>query len=155
MIPTTLQGWTLDAIETLLRHNYMEQESFDWKERLPDSRNEKRKRGLRCDCRAFANANGVFLVFGVKDDKTLPIDNRIVGLEPHYDFARDFGNFPSECNPSVNWEPRNPAIALPSGRVLHVVHFPRSWRAPHSVKDQNGGVLLPHRTDRGARDHTY
>src|SRR6266545_2953371 len=118
MVPQRLEDWTLDKVRELLANKYMEQETCDYKERLPDRRDETGKKRLRKDCCAFANSSGGFLVFGVHDDTTLSVDDRLVGFDPHLVFPVHFGNFPSECNPSVRWEIKNPAIALPGGNVL-------------------------------------
>jgi hypothetical protein len=133
----------------------MEPETFDYKERLPDSRDESGKKRLRKECCAFANSSGGFLIFGVKDDTTVPADDRLVGIDPHFNFLVNFGNFPSGCSPSVRWEPKNPAIPLPCGKVVHVIWFPRSWNGPHSVGDAEPGFVFPKRTHRGIEHMNY
>jgi predicted HTH transcriptional regulator len=46
-------------------------EGFDFKAMLPHSKDTEGKGRLRRDVAAFANSNGGFLVFGVKDNKGL------------------------------------------------------------------------------------
>jgi hypothetical protein len=66
---------------------------------------------------AFANSTGGFLVLGVKDDKGLPAADRIVGLPATYDFPEHFGNYPSACEPSVEWAFKNDPPRSPSTRT--------------------------------------
>src|SRR5258708_563509 len=97
-------------------------------------RDEIGKGRRRRDVAAFANSSGGFVVFGVKDDKGLPAIDRIVGLPATQDFPEHFGNFPSSCEPSVEWTfKNNPPLALNPERVIHVVHIPASSRRPHGV----------------------
>jgi hypothetical protein len=155
VVPSTLNEWTLDSLRHLLDNRYLEPESFDYKSRLPDSRDEDGKRRLRDACAAFANSIGGFLVFGVADDARLPADNRLVGLPTSVDFPVQFGSFPGQCNPTVRWEFKNPPIRIPNGNWIHVVWFQKSWNAPHSVGKSEEGLLFPKRTNKGTEYMSY
>src|ERR1700682_3060097 len=150
MVPTKLDDWTLDAVRKLLAMGAFEKYFFDLKEQLPHSRNAEDKLGLTVDCAAFANADGGFLIFGVKDDRTLSPDDRMVGVAAE-DFPARFGDYPSKCSPSVRWDFKQDGLVLPSGRLLHVVQIPESWKAPHSVElpGQPGTFRFPIRTNKG------
>src|SRR5688500_6671916 len=104
-----------------------EPDAFDWKEMLPHSRGEPDKDRLRKSCASFANSAGGFLIFGVKDSRSLAVDDRLAGINAADELPRDFGNFPALCYPPVEWRPLQPAIALPNGRVIHVIEIPKSW----------------------------
>jgi hypothetical protein len=106
---------------------------------LPHPNDENGKHRLRKACCAFANSNGGFIVFGVKDDPRLTTSLRIAGLEPSVDFNKLFSDFANACRPSVGWEPKTPPIRLTHGRLIQIAFVPRSWRGPHSVKPLNGG----------------
>src|SRR5205823_5145686 len=82
---------------------------------------------------------------------------RLVGIDPVDDFPVQFGSYPKECTPSTYWDMRNPPLALPNGRVLHIVHIPRSWRGPHAVIDEDKRDLwyFPKRTNRGVEPMSY
>ena len=149
MIPRTLGEWTIDALTFLLEKGAFEDEAFDFKEMLPDARNDKDKDRLRKTCAAFANSDGGFLVFGVTDTKAASVQKRIVGLDPASDFPEHFGNYPKSCYPSVNWEFRNPPLMTTAGRVAHVVFVPKSWRAPHAVAGPEGMWAFLKRTNKG------
>jgi hypothetical protein len=92
MTPGTLAGWSVEAIVEILDKGIFESEDFDFKESLPDPRDEKAKKRLRKACCAFANSNGGFLVFGVADDRTVPSVSRVQGLPQNRDFPTEFGN---------------------------------------------------------------
>lgn len=155
MIPETLDGWTLDGVRSLVEQGVFETNRFDFKEMLPHAGEEGGKRRLRRDLAAFANSGGGFLVFGVKDDKGLPAADRIVGLLITHDFPEQFGNYPSACEPSVEWTfKNNPPIAFGSDRVIHVVHIAASPRRPHAVF-QDGRWWFCKRTNKGTEPMTY
>jgi len=140
MIPRKLSEWNVNTIVNLLENRILEDDSFDFKESLPDSRDQKQKDGLKKDCAAFANSFGGFLVFGIKDDKKLLPDERIVGIASNQDFARLFGEYPRACQPSVSWNFLQPPIKLLNGNLIHVVFVPQSLKSPHAVETQAGNV---------------
>lgn len=149
MIPHLLGDWTIDTLVLLLEKGVFEDESFDFKEMLPDTRNDKDKDRLRKTCAAFANSDGGFLVFGVSDAKGTSARNRIVGIDPNSDFPEHFGNFPKACYPGVGWEFRNPPLILDSKRIVHIVQVLKSWRAPHAVAVSEGSWAFLKRTNKG------
>ena len=159
MIPKTLEEWDIPIIEDLLLKGYYEAEFFDFKEMLPDSRDEKNKERLKKSCCAFANSGGGFLVFGVKDDKALPAHDRIVGMDTslpsNKDFPEHFGNYPANCMPSILWDFRNPPLRLNTGKVIHIVHIPQSWNAPHAFGSREEGWQFYKRTNKGNEGMSY
>ncbi len=146
MIPRRLTDWTLNVLAGMLKRGVFEDETFDFKEMLPDSRNNDGKDRLKKTCAAFANSEGGFLVFGVTNSKKTP--ERIPGIDANLDFPEQFGNFPKSCSPSVAWEFRNPPLRLVSGRVVHIVYVPKGWRAPHAV-EASGAWAFQKRTNKG------
>jgi hypothetical protein len=155
MIPSTLMEWSEEAILSLLTAKIFEAEEFDFKEMLPHSKDDTGKARLRKSCCAFANSSGGFLVFGIADDRLKKPKDRIIGLDPTNDFPANFGSYPSLCKPSIHWEFRNPAISLSSGHLLQIVYIPRSWKAPHAVRDSAQGWLFMKRTNKGNEAMTF
>ncbi len=148
MVPDRLEKWTLKDVERLVSQGIYESDLFDLKEMLPPPADDRGKQRLRKTCAAFANSDGGFIIFGVSDDR------RIVGIDATEDFPSQFGNFPSRCSPSVYWQSKALPLSAGSGRVVHVVHTPRSWRAPHAVEDGDGWVF-PKRTNKGTEPMSY
>jgi hypothetical protein len=145
--PRSLAEWDLAAILEILGKELFETEDFDFKETLPgDPAGRSRLRGTCC---AFANAGGGFLVFGVANDRTLSPQDRLKGLDAALDFPEHFGNYPRLCVPSVDWTFQNPPLSLPSGRLIHVVQIPKSWKAPHAVGSADEGWRFLKRTNKG------
>ena len=160
MIPTILEAWNINVIKHLLVQGYYEAETFDFKEILPDKQNEKDKIRLLKTCCAFANSSGGFLVFGVKDAKSNePIESRLVGFDPTFDFPEQFGSYPQRCLPSVAWDFKNPPIQLENGNVVHIISIPRSWNVPHCFEIQGSGSdklkCFTKRTNKGNEDMSY
>ena len=90
----------------------------------------------------------------MKDEKSLPAKQRVVGFDPAIDFPQQFGSYAAECKPSVAWDYKKPAIALAAGKLIHVVEIPRSWRAPHAVFTGDG-FSFTKRTNAGDEPMTY
>jgi predicted HTH transcriptional regulator len=156
MIPRTLHEWSKEALIELLDKNYFEPESFDFKVKLPDIKDPDGKLRLRKACCAFANTFGGFLVFGIADERRLTSAHRLVGLPPTYDFPARFAPYAGECKPTVSWDYKKPPIRLENGKLVHVVHIPRSWRGPHTVEKGKGeGFIFPKRTNGGDEPMSY
>lgn len=154
-VPQVLQDWTISFIEELLARNAHEPDTFDFKEKLPDRRDAAKKRDLSIDIAAFANSPaGGFLVYGIADNRSASPESRIVGIEAVADFYRHFGEFVSKANPPIGIVPLNPPIALRDGKVIHIIHIPRSWKAPHAVGDADS-LVFPRRTHKGNEWMSY
>jgi hypothetical protein len=153
--PETLEAWTLEVVRSLVEQGAFETDRFDFKEMLPHPKDEDGKRRLRRDVAAFANSKGGFLVVGVKNDKGLPVDERLVGVPSTHDFPEQFGNYPSACEPSVEWTfKNNPPIAMPGDRVIHVVHIATNSRRPHGLFE-DGRWWFCKRTNKGTESLSY
>jgi len=161
MIPKSLDEWTVPVITDLLTKGYTETEDFDFKEMLPDRRNDEDKERLTKSCCAFADSNGGFLVFGISDNKTLPVNDRLVGIprNPGTEFLVNFGIYPQQkCFPGVHWIPRNPPIQLDNGNEIHIIYIPKSWNAPHAFLYSRQGCTgwgFVKRTNTGNQDMSY
>lgn len=133
MIPTQLSEWNLEIIRSMIAQGVFESDRFDFKEMLPHSKNEEDKERLKRVSASFANAGGGFLIFGVSDKPDIEAESRLVGIERRPELPALFGAYANKCVPPIEWDFLNPPISLPNGRVIHVIHIPRSWRAPHGV----------------------
>jgi len=150
--PTRLQDWTLENITGLLKSGAFEPDRFDFKEQLPHSKDPADKLHLRKSIAAFANSGGGFLIYGVKDDRTLPVKERMIGVPTQVELPRDFGNFPTLCEPSVEWRMLPVPIKLKTrSRVLHVFEILSTWKRPHAVFHENAAYFMK-RTNKGNED---
>jgi hypothetical protein len=154
VIPTTLAGWTLDVVRGLVEQGVFETDRFDFKERLPHANDDKDKRRLRWVATSFANSDGGFLIFGVKDDKTLATAQRLVGLPASLDLPVQFGNLVSASQPTIDWDFLNPPLALAGAFVIHIVHVATSRRKPHAVLEDDAWRFVK-RTNKGTEVMSY
>jgi len=127
MIPYELEDWNYEVIKKLIESNFFETNKFDFKEDIP-------KEIEKTVC-AFANTEGGFLIFGIKDDRELSFTERIIGIDPKRDFPREFGDkIRDKIDPPVYFEFKNPPIKIPnSTKVIHVIKIPQSPERPHMV----------------------
>lgn len=157
MTPRTLNEWTKEKLIELLDKGVFEPELFDFKQIRTERKSEQEKQDIRKDYCAFANSAGGFLVYGIHDDKRRSTTDRLLGIDKAYDFPREIGGFPAECKPSVGWDFLNPPIDIGGGKVVHVIHVPRSWRGPHCVATDRPleGFVFPKRTNKGNEYMNY
>lgn len=132
MIPNSVQDWNYELIEKLVRDGFFETDKFDFKEDIPHKSDRGGKDKLEKSVCAFANTEGGFLVFGIKDDRSLYYKERIVGINPDRDFPREFGDKIANTEPHIFYTFRNPAITIPESKaVIHVVKIDQSRERPH------------------------
>lgn len=152
MIPNKLEDWSLSIIKEIINKGVFENIYFDFKEKLPPSNDIKAKERLRKTICAFANSNGGFLIFGVKDDKGLSLSDRLVGIASNFDFPESFGSLPQLISPFIDWNFKNPAIELnKNGTIyyIHVVRILKNWNSPVSFQDKNTNWVFYKRTNKG------
>ena len=154
MIPEKLDSWNIQIIKAILSMGVFENDLFDLKEKLPDPRDEQGKERIKKTSAAFANSNGGFLVFGVKDSKGLDLEQRLVGIDKSFDFPERFGAHVSHINPSIEWEFLNPPIDIGHEKVIHVVRVNCNYAGPHSLQINNINSF-PKRTNRGNEEMSY
>jgi predicted HTH transcriptional regulator len=148
MVPTTLAAWTIETIDRLVAVGIFESRTFDFKEWMPRGADEPGKARLKKTVAAFANETGGFLVFGVKDDRTLPVKDRIVGVPPDCDVPALFGAQAARCTPAVQWDQLNPPHKLASGNYVHVIEIHEGSSKPHGIYDGERWIF-PKRTEGG------
>jgi Putative DNA-binding domain len=145
MIPARLEDWSYNRIKELVDNNINESKTHDFKFDLPNSTE------LTKDCCAFANTDGGFIVFGVRE-KGHRFD--IVGIDNDKEFANRFGQ-------KINALPANPGfivgnfISIPdSKKILAVIHIPESSYRPH-IPSQKDLRIFWKRTNAGNEQMTY
>jgi len=146
--PETLQAWTLEAIRGIVEARVFEPRLFDFKETLPAAGDESGKLRLRKSLAAFANVpGGGFLIFGVKDDRELDANARIIGVDPSVEVPDRLKSLGGVCIPRVQTTTGAPHV-LASGKQVHVVQVHESAAKPCGVFE-NERWIFPKRTDGG------
>jgi hypothetical protein len=152
MIPNNLDDWDYQLVEKLVREGFFETDKYDLKENIPHKSNKSDKDRLEKSACAFANTEGGFLVFGIKDNKSLFFKDRIVGINPARDFPREFGDKIANIEPHLYYTFRNPAITVPDiSNVIHVVKIEKSPERPHWTSKRE----FYFRTNKGNEQMSY
>jgi hypothetical protein len=157
-LPPDLEDWTLDTIKYLVNHHAYEPGRFDFKETLNSKRDHEWNVKIAKAVCSMANADGGFLIFGVRDRMTSGPENpeaRIVGIPTGPDLGKEFGQKIATIRPEVHFDPVPHPIPI-DGRTTHgvfVVHIPMSARRPHM--DSSKGVFYIRGDGGSARTMDY
>ena len=119
-------------LQSLVDNQVLEGKTIEYKESLPGNTDSEKKEFL-ADVSSFANAAGVYLIFGIKQKSGVPLE--VCGLQ--------ITNVDAEILRLENMiregiEPRIPGIAihaitLQNSKVAIIIRIPRSWALPHMV----------------------
>ena len=121
-VPERLEDWSFDAVLALCAVGRVETDHYDLKRGLPDART------LTKACCAFANSEGGFIIFGVKDQAAKHLDP--CGMDPDREIARDFGH-KLKAEPTIYFAEPKPLLVPNSRNLLYVFHVPLSPERPH------------------------
>jgi len=137
-----INQWDYSTIYALVTERDYEPGTYDFKEVLSGTGNEKSKKELNESiCKticALANTDGGYLIFGVKDPKqwsNLPENERIVGIPRSSEYVKEFGDKLSSIQRKAYCVYPDRLIGIPepdkSDRGIFVVHIPLSLLRPH------------------------
>lgn len=121
MIPSRLEDWTYDIIKNMVDRNQSESVWHDFKANIPDATS------LTKDCCAFANTQGGFFIFGVKERGT---QFRIEGINNDKEISNLFGQ-KIHAVPQIYFDQPKIIFIPNSNKVLTVFHILPSPRKPH------------------------
>ena len=147
-----LESLIYDDLNGLVSASYAEDQAIDYKEELPDLDGKKpddARKKLLADVAAFANAGGGDILFGVEEGRTDGKPNGIPVSLPGIDnptadalHRRWVGIIESGLDPKMAPKVRVRAIPIPnSTRAVVILRIPRSYAAPHMVKDTGRFVV--------------
>lgn len=147
MINKPITALAAEDLDALVTDQAEEGRNLDFKRELPGS-SDKDKMELCADVSSFANTGGGLLLFGVDEINgaaskvpglpTEDVDKAILRLEQILATGID---------PKVQGITSH-RIPTTDGKSVIAIHVPRSWRAPHLVKN-SGSFRLYVRTSRG------
>lgn len=121
-----------DDLNQLITDKESEGRTLDYKLTLPGKTEDEKKEFLT-DVTSFANGSGGYLIYGMSEDKGLPI--ALVGVD-----AQDIDAEARRLDQMIRTgiEPRLFAfflqpVLLTTGKYTLILHVPRSWNRPHAV----------------------
>jgi len=130
--PQKVADWSYNVIQKLIDLNYEEDQYIEYKETLRPPRNISNRREWKADLEhefcALANANGGFIIFGIKeeDDK-----KKAIGLPKEKDLDLVITELVKHTTPLVSFEPKS--IGIPnSDKVILAVKVNESNNKPVS-----------------------
>ncbi len=141
--PSDINQWDYSTIYRLVTQRDAEPGMYDFKEVLnargtAENRNELNDNIRKTVC-SMANADGGYIIFGVKDPKKYPdltAEQRIVGIPKSSEYLKEFGDKTSSIQRNVPCIYPDRLIDIP-GKDTHgifVVHVPLSPLRPHMIE---------------------
>lgn len=131
MIHKKLEDITEEDIGSLIDNSVPEGKTIEYKEKLPGN-SDSEKKELLADLSSFANANGGDLIYGIKEERGLPIE--VIGLEvdnPDLEINRVENIAMSGIEPRISYAIR--VINLNNGKPVIIARVKQSWIKPHRV----------------------
>ncbi len=138
-----INQWDYSTIYRLVTQRDAEPGIYDFKEVLSGTGSDENKKKLNDSIRktacSMANADGGYIIFGVKDPKNypnLPAEQRIVGIPKSSEYLREFGDKISSIQRNVPFLYPDRLIDLPDNAThgIFVVHIPLSPLRPHMIE---------------------
>jgi len=124
-LPDSLESWNYELIKNLIDKRIIESNRLDFKFNLPDSDS------LTALCCSFANSQGGYIIFGIKDTSSGFV---VEGIDYDKEYARKFSE-KLRTIPAIIY-PVPKFIELPeSDKVLVVIHIQASELSPHVSSD--------------------
>src|SRR6266702_3731711 len=138
-LPINLDAWNFESVVGIVGKYEYEPGSFDYKGILASARTDPSKDEFNASLRrtvcSMANADGGFILFGVRDreQQVNSPDDRIVGIPLKGDLRKIFSEKISPLQRPIYFNASPKAIVLPtdSQRGIFIVLVPQSQLRPH------------------------
>ncbi|MDJ0733272.1 MAG: ATP-binding protein [Nostocaceae cyanobacterium] len=132
MIPKNINDITETDLEILVNNSVPEGRTIEYKQELPGNSDKDKKEFLN-DVSSFANASGGDLIYGIKEDKGIPISIEGLTLD---DMDKERLRLDSIIRDGI--KPRIPGVLIHPVRLLNsqlvlIIRVPKSWISPHRV----------------------
>jgi hypothetical protein len=140
---TAIDQWDYSTIYRLIAERDTEPGLFDFKEVLSGTGADESKKQLNDSIRktvcSMANADGGYIIFGIKDSKKYPRlapEERIRGIPKSSEYLKEFGNKISSIHRNVPCVYPERLIDIPGNEThgIFVIHIPLSPLRPHMIE---------------------
>ena len=119
-------------LEELLAYQVAEGKSVEYKVALPQASDEAKKE-LLADISSFANTAGGHIIYGMKEDKGLPVEISGLSLSNIDAEKLRIDNIIRDgISPRIQGMGIEP-VKLKNGNIALVIHIPQSWSSPHMI----------------------
>jgi hypothetical protein len=119
-------------LQNLLDNQVQEGKTIEYKEYLTISSDSEKKEFL-ADISSFSNSSGGLIIFGIKEDKGIPIE--LLGLEI-IDIDMEIQRIENIIRDGIEpriWGISIKTIIINESRRVIVIKIPKSWALPHMV----------------------
>jgi hypothetical protein len=121
-----------EDLDSLVANKVSESRLLDYKINL-DARTDAEKREFLADVSSFANTEGGYIIFGVKEESGLAKEIVGVDVENADQIILHLSNIIRDgLEPSLH-DVNIGVLPLKNGRSIILIEIPRSWGAPHMV----------------------
>lgn len=137
MIPLSFDNIDHGALQRLIDAQQSEDHTIEYKERIPGNADGEKVPWLLKPVCSFANSEGGDLILGIRSEQGRPVE--LVGVDLGADdidgvLLRLDQALRSNIEPMVGGVRIRP-VAVADGRFVIVVRVPKSWVAPHRLKN--------------------
>ncbi len=132
MIPKSINQITEQDLQTLIDNSVLEGKTIEYKQELPGNSDTDKKEFL-ADVSSFANAGGGDLIYGIVEDKGIPIELKGLTIEDKdLEISRLDSIIRDGIGPRISGVAIRP-VDLSNSRVALIIKVPKSWISPHRV----------------------
>ncbi|NSW76935.1 MAG: ATP-binding protein [Candidatus Atribacteria bacterium] len=134
MLPRDVSKVTMEDLQRLIEARVPEGQTMEYKVSIELNRDSTKEEFL-CDISSFANTAGGWIIFGIQEENTCPVDIPGVQVDNLDSLRQTIDNLLRD-----GFEPRIPGVSIGSVRVSGteeryaiVLYIPKSYCGPHMV----------------------
>lgn len=143
-IPKNIEDWSEKTIKDLLQIQYQENDLIEYKSVLKPGKTDEEKWGYQAIFTSFANSQGGFVIFGIKQTKDSPPTIELCGVDVNGEPNLLISSFTQAITPQLRFETKLITI---DGKTVLVVKVKESTEKPISCSNSsyylrlNGGKV--------------
>lgn len=134
MIPKDINSISEADLELLINNSVMESRTLEYKSEL-NIANDSEKKEFLADISSFANAIGGDLIFGIIEDRSSGVPEKVEGVvieNIDEEIRKIEGIIRDGISPKIP-SVTTKALTLPNSKVALIIRVQKSWTSPHRV----------------------